>query len=431
MRFSLSLDWLKPLILADDFCRLVQMLSAFLFLIMEGCAMMLVSISLIMLTGMSLGWICSKIKLPGLVGMLITGLILGPYALNVIDDSILNISSELRQIALIIILARAGLTLNINDLKKIGRPAFMMCFLPACFEIAGMMILAPKLLGISVQDAGIMGAVVGAVSPAVIVPRMIKLIEEGYGTDKSIPQLLLAGASVDDVFVIVVFSMFMGIEQGQSISIISFINIPVSIVMGIAIGGGLGFILAKYFKRIHMRDTVKVIIILSCAFLMVGLENMIDFDINFSALIAVMSMGMVLKLKRQEVAQRLSVKFNKLWIGSEIMLFVLVGAAVDINYAFEYGTAAVILIICVLIFRILGVGICLVGTELSKKERIFCMISYLPKATVQAAIGSIPLAMGLSCGDSVLAVAVLSILITAPLGSLLIDSTYKKLLTKT
>lgn len=389
---------------------------------------MLLSIALIMLIGMASGYICRRLKLPGLLGMIITGIILGPYVLDLIDPSILNISADLRKIALIIILTRAGLTLDINDLKRVGRPAILMCFVPATFELAGMLLLAPRILGISLLEAAIMGAVVAAVSPAVVVPKMIKLIDEGYGTKKSIPQLILAGASVDDVYVIVLFSTFTGLAKGDRVSAMSFINIPVSVVLGIALGIASGWLLAVYFKKVHVRDTIKVIIVLSISFILVSAENALSTPITFSALIAVMFMGIALSRYRNETAVRLSGKFNRLWVGAEVVLFVLVGASVDIGYALSAGADAVILIFGVLIFRIAGVFVCLPGTNLNMKERLFCMLAYTPKATVQAAIGSVPLAMGLSCGSIVLTVAVLAILITAPLGAFMIDLTYKKLL---
>lgn len=389
---------------------------------------MLKSIAFILLLGMFLGWVCKKIKFPSLFGMIITGIILGPYALDLIDSSILSISSELRRIALIIILIRAGLSLNISDLKKVGRPAVLMCFLPACFEMLGMIILAPWLLGVSELEAAIMGAVVGAVSPAVIVPKMLKLMEEGYGTNHGIPQLILAGASVDDVFVIVMFSTFTGLAQGAGASAKSFINIPVSIIVGIAAGFIAGFVLARFFQKLHMRDTVKVIILLSLAFIMVSFEDGYSEIIPFASLIAVMSMGIALQRNREVVAVRLSSKFNKLWVAAEVLLFVLVGATVDLNSAFTAGFGAVILIFGVLVFRMFGVFVCLLRTKLNIGERLFCMLAYMPKATVQAAIGGLPLAMGLSCGNIVLTVSVLAILITAPLGAFAIDLTYKKLL---
>lgn len=391
---------------------------------------MLFSIALILVCGMFLGWICKKLHLPSLLGMIITGIILGPYALNLIDESIINISSDLRRIALIIILMRAGLSLNISDLKKVGRPAILMCFVPACFEMLGMILIAPRLLNISVLDAAIIGAVVAAVSPAVIVPKMLKLIEEGYGTKQSIPQLILAGASVDDVFVIVMFTAFTGLAQGNDVSLTGFINIPVSIVVGLLFGLIAGYVFSVYFKKVHIRDTAKVIILLCTAFVMVTIEDNFSNFIPFSGLIAVMGLGIALQKKREVVAIRLSVKFNKLWVCAEILLFVLVGATVNLKYALSAGFGVVILIFSVLCFRVIGVLCCLIKTKLNLKERLFCMIAYIPKATVQAAIGAIPLSMGLACGDIVLTVAVLSIIITAPLGAFLIDISYKRLLNK-
>lgn len=389
---------------------------------------MLISIALILLVGMFMGWLCKKIKLPGLLGMLFTGIILGPYVLNFIDDSILNISADLRKIALIIILTRAGLSLDIKDLKKVGRPAVLMCFVPACFEMAGMILLAPRILGISTLDAAIMGAVVAAVSPAVVVPKMIKLMEEGYGVKQGIPQLILTGASVDDVFVIVMFTAFTGLAQGEAVSLKSFVNVPLSVITGILVGLAAGYLLAKFFEKVHIRDTSKVMILLSVSFILVTAEDYAADMIPFASLIGVMAAGISLQKKREVVAKRLSSKFNKLWVVSEIMLFVLVGAAVDIQYAVKAGIAPVFLIFSVLIFRMAGVFICLLKTKLNIKERAFCMLAYMPKATVQAAIGGLPLAMGLSCGNIVLSVAVIAILITAPLGAFCIDMTYKRFL---
>ena len=389
---------------------------------------MLTSLSLVFLLGMLLSRAFQKIRLPGLLGMLVTGMILGPYALNMLDGSILGISADLRQIALIIILTRAGLSLDIQDLKKVGRPAVLMCFVPACFEIMGMILLAPRLLGISVLDAAIMGAVVGAVSPAVIVPKMLNLMEKGYGVKKSIPQLILAGASVDDVFVIVLFTAFTGLAQGGTFSPASILSIPVSIGTGIAAGGLAGILLALFFQKVHIRDSAKVVILLSISFLMIELENRLKGYVPFSGLLAVMSIGIALQKKRYEAAARLSVKYSKLWVAAEVLLFVLVGATVDISYAMKAGAAAVILIFGVLIFRMAGVFFCVLGTDINRKERLFCMIAYMPKATVQAAIGGVPLAMGLGCGKIVLTVAVLAILITAPLGAFGVEQTYKRLL---
>lgn len=390
---------------------------------------MLTSLALIFLFGLIFGALFQKLRLPPLLGMLIVGIVLGPYALDWLDDSLLSISADLRQIALIIILTRAGLNLNISDLKKVGRPAVLMCFLPACFEILGMLVLAPPLLHISYLDAAIMGAVVGAVSPAVIVPKMLRLMEEGYGTEKSIPQLILAGASVDDVFVIVLFSSFTGLAKGESLSPWRFAEIPISILLGVLLGAALGLALAFFFQKVHVRDSVKVLLLLSFSFLLVALEDALEGFVPISGLIAVMSLGIALQRKRDIVARRLSLKFSKLWVAAELLLFVLVGATVDLHYAYAAGLSAVILIFGVLLFRMAGVWVCLFKTKLLFKERLFCMLAYMPKATVQAAIGSVPLSMGLSCGNIVLTVAVLAILITAPLGAFLIDLTYKKLLT--
>lgn len=391
---------------------------------------MLLSIALILLVGMSMGWLCSKCKLPALTGMILTGILLGTQLLNLIDDSILTISPDLRKIALIIILTRAGLTLKIDDLKKVGRPAVLMCFVPATFEIVGMVLLAPLLVGVSRLDAAIMGAVVGAVSPAVIVPKMIRVMEEGYGTEKGIPQLILAGASVDDVFVIVMFTAFTSLAQGSEVSVMSFVNIPISIVLGIGIGLGIGIALAVFFRKVHVRDTIKVLIYLSISFILVTIEDRISIPITFSALIAIMFIGVGLQRQRPEVAVRLSMKFNKLWVGAEVMLFVLVGAIVDLSYVQSAEIKAVLLILGALAFRTTGVLVCLIGTKLNARERLFCVFGYLPKATVQAAIGGIPLALGLGCGNIVLAVAILAILITAPLGAFAIELSYRKLLAK-
>ena len=391
---------------------------------------MLLSISLILILGMFMGWICQKIKLPALLGMLITGIILGPYGLNLLDGSILGISAELRKIALIIILTRAGLGLDLFGLKKIGRPAVLMCFVPASFELLGMILLAPKLMGLSVLESAVMGAVLAAVSPAVVVPRMVKLMDEGYGVKEGIPQLILAGASVDDVYVIVLFSTFVGMMQGEGASILKFVNIPVSIFFGIAIGLFLGVLLAYFFKKVHIRDTSKVLIILSISFLLVVIEDKLTTAITFSSLIAVMFIGIGLQKKREAVAKRLSVKYGKLWVAAEVFLFVLVGATVNIEYLGKVGAKAFVVIIGALIFRMFGVFVCLLGTNLKRKEQLFAMMAYTPKATVQAAIGGIPLALGLACGDTVLTVAVLAIVFTAPLGAFAIDLSYKKLLNK-
>lgn len=389
---------------------------------------MLFSIALLLLGGMFAGWLCRKLRLPALLGMILVGVLAGPAVLDLIDGSILGISSQLRKIALIIILSRAGLTLNLEDLKKNGRPAVLMCFVPAAFEITGMILLAPVLLPVTRLEAAVMGSVVAAVSPAVIVPKMIKLMEEGYGVRKGIPQIILAGASVDDVFVIVLFSAFTSLAQGKEISVISFVNIPVSILLGAVIGMVLGYALASYFQRVGVRDAVKLLVFLSVSFLLTAAEGSLHTGITFSGLIAVMFMGIGLQRKKMDSAKMLSGKFNQMWVFAEVTLFTLVGASVDISYVSSAGLAAVILIFAVLVFRMLGVCLCMAGTKLNWKERIFCMLAYMPKATVQAAIGGLPMAMGLPCGKIVLTVAVLAIFITAPLGAFLIDATYQKLL---
>ena len=395
---------------------------------------MLTSLAFVFLAGLAAAAVCSAIKLPRIIGMLLVGIVLGPHMLNVLDDSILSISSELRQMALIIILLKAGLSLNLSDLRQVGRPAVLLSCLPATCELVGYILLAPYLLGVSRIEAAVMGAVLAAVSPAVVVPRMVFLMENRWGTDKSIPQMLLAGASCDDIYVIVLFTTFTGIAQGGNAKAADFLNIPVSVVLGIAVGAAAGYALSRFFEaafaRNHMvRGSVKVIIVLSVSFLLVALETVLKGRIALSGLLAVTSMACMLARKTTgEVRARLSEKFGKLWIAAELILFVLVGAAVDIRYVSETGLAAVLMVFAALIFRAAGVVLCLAGTKLSRRERLFCVIAYLPKATVQAAIGSVPLAMGLPCGKIVLSVAVLAILITAPLGALGMDAAYRKLL---
>lgn len=397
---------------------------------------MLASLSLIFLVGLAMGAICQKLKMPRIIGMLVTGIVLGPYVLDFLDPSILSISSELRKLALIIILLKAGLSLDLKDLKKAGRPAILMSFVPATCEIAGYILLAPLLLGINRIEAAVMGAVLGAVSPAVVIPRMVMLMEEKYGTKKAIPQMIMAGASCDDIFVIVLFTTFLSMAQGGSADIIDFVNIPVSIVLGILLGAVTGYGLYLFFETSYahkhcVRNSTKVIIVLGFSMLLVSVEGWLEGKVSVSGLLAVVSMACVIKIKSTAfVSKRLSEKFGKLWIAAEVVLFVLVGAAVDIRYTLSAGIAAVFMIFIALIFRTAGVLICTIKTKLNMKERIFCVIAYLPKATVQAAIGSVPLAAGLACGKIILSVAVLAIIITAPLGALGIDNTYKKLLEK-
>jgi NhaP-type Na+/H+ or K+/H+ antiporter len=391
---------------------------------------MLLSLSLILIVGFSLSGILGKLRLPGLLGMILTGIALGPYALDFISDDILNISAELRQIALIIILTRAGLAIDIKDLKRVGRPAILMCFVPATFEIVAVTLLAPPLLGVTLIEAAIMGAVLAAVSPAVIVPRMLHLMESGYGKKKSIPQLIMAGASVDDIYVIVLFTAFMGMYSGSGFDASAIISVPIAIILGLLLGIASGLILVWIFKKFHMRDTVKVHILLSTAFLFVSLEAFLKPYVPVSGLLAVMALGATLLKSYEVLAKRLKGKFSKIWVGAEIMLFVLVGAAVDVRYLLFAGFGAVALITLALVVRMVGVQVSLAKTQLTFKERLFCSIAYLPKATVQAAVGAIPLSAGVGAGQTILTVAVLAIMITAPLGAIGIDATYKKWLTK-
>ena len=395
---------------------------------------MLTSLALVFLLGLAAAALCSRLGLPRIIGMLLTGILIGPYVLNWLDDSILSISSELRQMALIIILIKAGLSLNLSDLKKVGRPAVMMACVPASCEILAFFLLAPHILGINRIEAAVMGAVLGAVSPAVVVPRMVQLMEEKRGTGQGIPQMILAGASCDDIYVIVLFSTFVGMAQGGSANMMDFVNIPVSIALGVALGAAVGLLLhlfleTAYRHGCYVRNSTKVILILGLSFLLMAVETWLKGIVSVSGLLAVMSMACVLKIKSPEkVTKRLSDKFGKLWIAAEAILFVLVGAAVDIRCAVQAGAATVLMIALALVFRAVGVSICMLGTGLNRKERLFCVIAYLPKATVQAAIGSVPLSMGLPCGQLVLSVAVLAILITAPLGAIGIDRTAGRLL---
>lgn len=397
---------------------------------------MITSLALIFLVGLAMAAICRCIKLPGIIGMLATGIVLGPYVIDLLDPSILSISAELRKIALVIILLKAGLSLNLRDLKKVGRPAVMMAFLPATFEMVGYILFAPILLGITRIDAAVMGAVLAAVSPAVVVPRMVQLMEEKYGTKKAIPQMILAGASCDDIFVIVLFTSFLGMAQGGHADVMSFVDVPVSIVLGVLLGCVFGYLLYLFFESAYahehcIRNSMKVIIILGVSFLEIAIEGWLSDVVSVSGLLAVVATACVLKMKcTTSVSGRLSQKFGKLWLAAEVLLFVLVGAAVDIRYTAKAGLAAILMIFVALLFRACGVLACLVKTSLNGKERLFCVIAYLPKATVQAAIGSVPLAAGLACGNIVLSVAVLAIVITAPLGAFGIDMSYKKLLEK-
>ncbi len=391
---------------------------------------MLTSLALIFLLGLLLGGIAQKFKLPSLLGILLAGMILSPYAFNLLDGSILLISPDLRKLALVIILTRAGLSLDLKSLKKVGRPAILMCFVPASIEIVSVILLAPPLLHVSILEAAIIGAVIAAVSPAVIVPRMLRIMEEGYGKKHSIPELILAGASVDDVFVIVLFTAFTSLAQGEGVSVGAFVRIPVSIVLGILVGVFVGILSNWFFRNFHFRDSVKILILLSISFLLLELETRMEGFLSMSGLLAIMSLGITLYQTYPMLSERLSAKYNKLWVAAEIILFALVGASVDLSYAVKAGGVVIILVLGALCFRMLGVLLCLIKTPLTRKERIFCILAYTPKATVQAAIGAIPLSMGLPCGEIVLTVAVISILITAPLGAIFIDRSYRKLLTE-
>lgn len=397
---------------------------------------MLTSLAFIFLVGLAMGAICQKLKLPRIIGMLVTGIVLGPYVLDLLDPSILGISADLRKMALIIILLKAGLSLDLADLKKAGRSAVMMAFVPASFEIVGYIVFAPMILGVSRVEAAVMGAVLGAVSPAVVVPRMVSLMEKKYGTKKAIPQMILVGASCDDIFVIVLFTTFLSMAQGGSAHVMDFVNIPISIALGVLLGAVVGYALYLFFETAYarkhcVRNSMKVIIVLGFSFLLIAIEGWLEGKVSVSGLLAVVSMACVLKFKSTEfVSKRLSEKFGKLWLAAEVVLFVLVGAAVDIRYTLSAGLAAVLMIAVALVCRAVGVLLCVAGTQLSWKERLFCVIAYLPKATVQAAIGSVPLSAGLPCGKIILSVAVLAIIITAPIGAIGIDCSYKTLLEK-
>ena len=387
---------------------------------------MLLSVGLIIILGLLLGWLASKLHLPRIIGMLLAGVILGPHFGNLLGSSIIDISGDLRKIALIIIIARAGLSLDISDLKKTGRPAVMLCFIPATLEMLAFVLFAPMIMGVTHLQAAILGAVMGAVSPAVTVPRLTKMIDEGYGTQKGIPQMLIAGASADDIYVIVLFTTLVGIEAGGSMDAVSLLRIPLEIILGAALGAVTGVILAFFFKKVHIRDSLKITIIMALSMLMYWFEGIAPV----SGLLAVMTTGIAINMRRPEVSKRLSVKFSKLWVAAEIFLFVLVGATVNIKYVTQAGFGMVIMLIIGLAFREIGTWLSILKTGLNKKEMTFCLISELPKATVQAAIGGVPLAMGLSCGNTVLTMAVLAIVITAPIGAIGMDLTQHRLITK-
>lgn len=389
---------------------------------------MLTGLALIFLLGLLFGVLFERLKLPPLLGMIVTGMILGPHALNLLAPSLLTISPDLRQFALVIILTRAGLSLDLTDLKKVGRPALLMCFIPSCFEIVGVLLIAPRLLGLTLLQAAIMGSVLAAVSLAVVVPLMITIIEAGYGKKRSIPQLILASASVDNVFVLVLFTALTSLATGGTVSAAKFAEIPVAVVLGIAVGGLSGVVIMAIFKQFQMRNSIKVLILLSVSFLLLECQNQLTGIVPMSGLLAIMSMAIALYQKCPQLAGRLASKYNKLWLAAQILLFVLVGAIVDLRYVRTQGLAAVVIVLGALMFRMLGVWISFIKTGLPLREKVFCLLAYTPKATMQAAIGAIPLSMGLSGGQEILTVAVLSILITAPLGAMVIDRLYKKLL---
>ncbi|NBK97730.1 MAG: sodium:proton antiporter [Erysipelotrichia bacterium] len=391
---------------------------------------MLTSIALILIVGIILGGICIRLKLPSLIGMIVAGMLLSPYMFNVLDEKILLIAADLRVIALVIILTKAGLSLDLSDLKRVGRPALLMCFVPACFEIVGVVLLAPPLLHISVLEALLMGSVLAAVSPAVIVPRMITIMEEGYGKTHSVPQLILAGASLDDIFVIVLFSSFMSLLQSNTFSYIDFLQVPISIGLGCILGIIVGVCFVWLFKKIHIRDSIKVLLILSISFLFIALQDHLTGLIRISGLVAIMMIGITIKKRYDQLAIRLANKYNKLWVGAEIVLFVLVGVSIDVKYIIQAGFLFIVVIFGALLIRVLGVATCLIKSPLTSKERLFCMGAYTPKATVQAAIATIPLSAGLACGQEILTIGVLAIILTAPLGSFFIEKSYRKLLVK-
>lgn len=391
---------------------------------------MLTDIAVIFLLGIVFAKVFEKMGLAPIIGMLMAGIIISPHQLNIVSDTIINLSADLRQIALVVILTRAGLSLNFDKLKKVGRPAILLSFVPASIEMLAIIFFSQNFFNIDTIDAGIMAAVLAAVSPAIVVPRMIKLINEGYGGDKNIPEMILAGASVDDVFVIVFFSSFLALKTGGKLSAMSFLNIPISIITGIFLGIIIGKIFVFVFEKININEIYKTMIFVSLSFLMLKLQSLIEPYIAMSALIAIMAAGIVINRIDSKMAKELLGTYNRLWKIFELFLFVLVGISVDLTYIKEAGLLAVLLIIIGLIFRMIGVNISLIGTNLDKNERVFTSFAYLPKATVQAAIGPVALSMGLNSGNLILSVSVIAILLTAPLGAILTDKTYKKLLKK-
>lgn len=388
---------------------------------------MLLSMALLLLCGLMLYKIFSMIHLPGVLGLLVTGMLLGPYTLNMLNPSLLQVAPDLRQFALIIILIRAGLSLDVEDLKRVGRPALLLSFLPALLEIGGILLLGPLLLRISLAEALLLGTIVAAVSPAIVVPRMLQLMQEGYGRKRGVPQMVLAGATVDDIFVIVLFASALDGVMGGTFSSINLLQIPLGMAFGVFVGLVVGVFLYRWFSFVHMRDTVKLIVIISVATLLFGLEAFIG-TLPYSGLIAIMVVGIAILKQDEPLAKRLSGKFEKLWVVAQVILFVLIGAEVQFSYALDAGLSLVLLICGGLVFRMVGVSLALIGSGLTPRERLFCHVAYMPKATVQAAIGAIPLTLGIPGGELFLTAAVVAILITAPLGAILMDRSYKKLL---
>ncbi len=390
---------------------------------------MATSIAIIILLAIVSNFIFEKIKLPGLLGMLILGITIGPYGFNLIHGDLLNISSDLRKIALIVILLRAGMGIKTSDLKKIGKPAIKMSCIPGILEGFFIAFISTKLLGFTFIQGGILGFIIAAVSPAVVVPQMISLIDNKIGTNKSIPTLILAGASIDDVFAITILTSFLALYSGKNVNIASqLLQIPLSIILGIGLGLILGFIIIYLFKKCSINMIKKILIVLAISILLTTLETIFKDKVLIASLLGVMTIGFILTEKLPNVAAPLSQGLNKLWVFSEILLFVLVGAQVNISVAFTSGAIGIIIIFIGLVGRSIGVIISLIGTNLNIKERIFCVISYIPKATVQAAMGALPLSLGVVSGDLILAISVLSILITAPLGAIGIKVSSKSLL---
>lgn len=393
---------------------------------------MFLSLALLLWVGLILAALFDRVHLPRLLGLLLTGIVLGPQVLGLLDKGVLDLSSFLRQMALLIILIKAGLTMDVDDLKAVGRPAVLLSFLPASCEMMGYFIFAPILLNISHTEAALMGGVLAAVSPAVVVPRMVDMIENNIRTEKKIPQMIMAGASCDDIYVLVMFSAFLHLARGEHMTWFTFLDIPISVLTALLFGIITGLILVcifewRYLRERYIRNSIKVILIMSSAFLLMGIDPIIQKKVAYSSVLAVLVMALVLNKKApQKVSRRLSEKFGKIWLVAEVFLFVLVGATVDIRYWHHAGWKALILVLVALIFRAVGVLTALARTDIGWADRFFCVVAYLPKATVQAAIGSVPLAMGLPCGALILSVAVIGIVVTAPLGAIGIDRLNQK-----